>query len=150
MARLVVLDSGPLGALCNTVASPLTRRTLEWAAELAASGVRLVVVEIADYEVRRELIRANKVSSITRLDDLGASFGYHGLRTASVRLAAELWAEARNRGLPTADRHALDADVLLAAQVRVLAASGHECVVATTKPGHLSRYVDARPWDEIT
>ncbi len=150
MDRIVVLDSGPLGALCSTTASPLTRRTSAWAADLATSDARLVVVEIADYEVRRELLRARKTASVARLDDLGAVLGYLPLSTATVRLAAELWADARNRGVPTADRHALDADVLVAAQALILAEGGAECVVATTNPAHLSRYVDARPWEEIT
>jgi len=116
-----------------------------WSDDLLDSGVRLVVVEVADYEVRRELLRAGGATSIARLDALGAGLEYEPLRTATVRLAAQLWADARNRGVPTADLHALDGDVLIAAQALVPAGNGTHCIVATTNLGHLGRYVVARP-----
>jgi hypothetical protein len=68
-----------------------------------------------------------------------------------MRLAAQIWAEARQRGLPTADDKALDADVILAAQANLAASDGQSVVVATTNPGHLSRFVtDARTWSAIS
>ena len=59
--------------------------------------------------------------------------------------AAELWAQARQQGYPTADPQALDGDVILAAQALTL-----HGIVATDNVGHLARFVDARPWQEIT
>jgi hypothetical protein len=53
------------------------------------------VPEIADYEVRRELLRANKVRGIARLDLLKNSIGYLPLTTPIMLKAAELWAQAR-------------------------------------------------------
>ncbi len=53
--------------------------------------------------------------------------------------AAELWALARNRGTPTADPKALDADVILAAQTLQINGS-----VATENVEHLSLFVDAK------
>ena len=64
-----------------------------------------------------------------------------------MRQAAAFWAEARQRGRPTAEDKALDGDVILAAQV-VTMESGHG-IVATTNVGHLSRYVQAAVWREI-
>ena len=59
--------------------------------------------------------------------------------------AAELWAEARKRGQPTADPKVLDGDVILAAQA--LQVGG---IVVTDNIGHLSQFVDARRWSDIT
>ena len=64
--------------------------------------------------------------------------------------AANLWAEARNQGIPTADPHALDADVILAAQVLTSAIIEQHYVVATTNVVHLSRFMPAEHWREIS
>jgi hypothetical protein len=66
-----------------------------------------------------------------------------------MRQAAQLWAEARNAGLPTASDAALDGDVILAAQVVTAVHDGHDTVVATTNVKHLKRFVAARLWREI-
>ena len=64
--------------------------------------------------------------------------------------AAQLWAEARRRGRPTADAAALDVDVILAAQAQLLAEElREEVVVVTTNARHLAQFVDARRWQEI-
>ena len=66
------------------------------------------------------------------------------LSTATMRRAAELWADARLRGIPTASAASLDADAILAAQA--LAVGG---TVVTTNPRHLGRYVAVRSWADI-
>lgn len=118
-----------------------------WLLALAERGVRIGIPEIADYEVRRELIRAGKVRGIERLDALLETFEYLPLSTVVMRDAASLWADVRRRGQPTADPKALDADVILAAQARRMDAA--EVVVATTNVQHLSRLVDAKLWREV-
>jgi predicted nucleic acid-binding protein len=102
--------------------------------------------EIADYEVRRELLRAGKVAGIRRLDQLKATIAYRPITTEVMLKAAEFWAEARRRGRPTADPKALDGDVILAAQATLVADEGNEVIIATTNVGHLSQFVDAREW----
>ncbi len=57
---------------------------------------------------------------------------------------AELWADARKRGRPTADLKELDGDVILAAQ-----AQQAKAIVATENVGHLSLFVEAKDWTEI-
>jgi predicted nucleic acid-binding protein len=105
------------------------------------------IPEIADYEVRRELLRAGKTRGIERLDALLETFEYLPLSTVVMRDAALLWADIRKRGQPTADAKALDADVILAAQARRMDAA--EVIVATTNVHHLSRLVDAKLWREV-
>lgn len=64
-----------------------------------------------------------------------------------MRRAAELWAQARNTGHPTAPDPALDRDVILAAQALCL---NTPVVVATGNPAHLARFVPAELWSNIT
>jgi hypothetical protein len=64
-----------------------------------------------------------------------------------MRGAAELWAWARRHGQPTAAAPALDGDVILAAQSRLLPWEGP--IVATTNVGHLRRFVTAAHWSDI-
>jgi hypothetical protein len=67
-----------------------------------------------------------------------------------MRQAASFWADARNRGLPTASPDALDADVILAACATTIGQPGDPIIVATVNVGHLARYCDARLWTTIT
>jgi predicted nucleic acid-binding protein len=104
----------------------------------------VLIPEIADFEVRRELLRAGKLKSIRRLDRLASQLQYLPLATATIRRAAELWAQARNAGIPTAPPDALDADVILAAQAESVGG-----IVATENVGHLARFVLAKHWRAI-
>lgn len=58
--------------------------------------------------------------------------------------AAELWAQARKAGQPTADPKELDCDVILAAQALEVNA-----VVVSENIGHLSRFVEAKHWKDL-
>ena len=107
--------------------------------------------EIIDYEHRRKLHHLGSTSSLLYLDELKENIAYRPLNTRAMLRAARLWASARKRGLPTAPEGRLDVDVILAAQALELAGGedDDEVVVATTNPRHLSRFVDARNWQEI-
>jgi predicted nucleic acid-binding protein len=115
-------------------------------------GLRIYVPEVADYEVRRELIRANKATAISRLNQFSASVPgrYLPITTAAMRRAAELWAEARQAGAPTADPQALDGDVILAAQALVTRIQPSALNVATSNVRHIARYLPAATWEKIT
>ena len=76
--------------------------------------------------------------------------GYLPITTNVMLRAAEFWAQARNIGKPTATDQALDADVILAAQAALLIADGDTVVVATTNIGHLSLFVPAAWWQDIS
>lgn len=144
MSLIVLLDAGPLGMISNPNATGSNRECYEWMESLIVNGASVFVPEIADYEIRRELLRANKTSGIARLDLIKNTIGYLPITTAIMLKAAELWAEARKSGMPTADPKALDCDVVLAAQA--LEVSG---VVATENVGHLFRFVAAKHWRDI-
>jgi predicted nucleic acid-binding protein len=147
VTRVVVLDTGPLGMVTHRGGVPEVDACKRWLMGLAERGVRIAVPEIADYEVRRELLRAGKQRGIERLDVLLETFEYLPLSTAVMRDAASLWADVRRRGQPTADPKALDADVILAAQARQMGAAAF--VIATTNVQHLSRLADARRWQDV-
>jgi predicted nucleic acid-binding protein len=150
MSRIVLLDAGPLGVLTTPRQTPAVLACRQWLNSLLAQGVFVHVTEIADYEVRRELLRARKARGLRRLDQLNIDLGYVPLTTAAVRQAAIFWAQLRQQGRPTAPDVALDGDVILAAQAALLIGAGHSVVVATTNVGHLSRLVPAELWQNIT
>jgi predicted nucleic acid-binding protein len=139
--KRVMLDSGPLGKLSNKWPRP---DVIQWQDNLIVSGWAIILPEITDFEIRRNLILENKIESIAALDRLKALFIYQPITTATMLKAAELWADARKRGRPTADPKELDADVILAAQ-----AIESGAIIATENVGHLSRYVTAKHWSAI-
>lgn len=145
---LVLFDSGPLGLLCHTRRSSITVACEQWLAALLSAGRRVVVPEITDYELRRELLRIGRRAAIARLDSLSAATEYLPITTAAMRRAAELWAQARHQGQPTAADNTIDCDVILAAQALTLGLP--DIVVATTNIGHLSRFVPAALWQNIS
>ena len=144
MADAVLLDAGPLGMISHP--RP-TSEIVAWLAELIAAGVEVFVPEIADYEVRRELLRARRTKGVKRLDQLKISLGYVPITTEAMLRAAEFWAEVRRRGHPTAHDKTLDADAILAGQAATW--DRESVVVATTNPKHLARFVRANHWQEI-
>ena len=141
-----MLDEGPLSLITHPKGGDDAAEAKAWMRRLREAGVAVRVPEIADYEIRRELIRASKTRSVERLNRFGEEAGFLPITTEVMRMAAGIWAEARNQGQPTAPDPALDADVILAAQARL---AGDGAVVATTNPGHLSRFVAAEFWRDI-
>ena len=147
MSRTILLDSGPLGLVTNPGGSKEAAVCGQWLLERTTGGATVMVPEIADYEVRRELLRARKDRGVARLDALIEHLQYLALTTAAMRQAAVFWAEARQRGRPTAADPALDGDVILAAQAATLGRAG--VIVATTNVRHLARFVPAELWPAI-
>ena len=147
VSHVVLLDAGPLGLATNPRRSRQSVACAQWVQALVTHGTRVIVPEIADYEVRRELLRANKVSGLARLDALARLIEYLPLTTVAMRQAAVFWAQARQQGQPTADDKALDGDVILAAQAVTLGVP--DVVIATTNVGHLSRFAPAALWPDI-
>lgn len=147
MSRLIFLDSTPLGILSHPKPEQSSAIT-KWVIDLEASGCHIVVPAIIYYEVRREFLRARLVRSLKRLDGFVRveKDRYLSLTDHALALAAELWAQARQRGLPTADGKGLDIDVILAAQVL---SANPGAIVATSNVKHLEQFCDARHWTAI-
>lgn len=107
------------------------------------------VPEIIDYEMRRKLLHVGHhrhqgkkwaLKALFNLDRM-AALGYVPLTTDAMRLAAEIWAQTRADGHPTAPEESLDVDVILAAQARH--AGGH---VVTMNERHFRKIADIFDW----
>ena len=144
----IVLDSGPLGLVTNPRLTEQSTACLRWVQQSLAAGVRIIVPEIVDYEIRRELLRVERHAGLARLDVLVRQVDYLPITTSAMRLAAQLWARTRRQGRPTADSRALDGDVILAAQV--LTSEFPQAVVATANIRHIALFVPAAPWTTLT
>ncbi len=147
MSSAVVLDAGPLGILTGPPRTPRVLACRAWMDAILAGGGRVFLPEIADYELRREFLLRGMVRSLRALDRLATRLEYLPLETPVLRRAAELWAQARRQGQPTAGDKHLDADVILAAQA--LSLGDPNMIVATTNVGHLSRFLPADLWENI-
>lgn len=151
---IILLDAGPLGMLTNPAATRKTREITDWMAAHLARGVKVRVPEVSDYEVRRNMILEGLTAALSRLDSLGGTIGYIPITTPTMRKAAELWADVRRRGVPTAPKEELDCDAVLAAQAIVTSADVEEILIATDNVGHLNRFetamVKAKNWRDIT
>lgn len=154
MARLILLDSGPLGLIVRSPSKPQIVRCIKWLHAVSANGAIMIIPEIAHYELRRELLRIRAIGSLRRLDDaLDADSGFRHLTltTEAMIKAAEFWALLRQSGIPTASPDALDADAILAGQAVLAGRPEDTVIIATTNQAHLIRFpgVDAQTWDQI-
>lgn len=151
MSRIVFLDAGPLGLVTNPKKTPNTIAAAQWIFDMEAAGHRFIVPAIADYEVRRELVRTGKTQGIARLDAFNAaeSDRFLSVTDTALLLGADLWAHARNAGTATADPKELDADVLIAAQALDIGLPPSDFIIATTNVGHLALFAPADLWTNI-
>jgi predicted nucleic acid-binding protein len=149
LVKSVVLDAGILGLLTNPKRSDTGEACGRWLQLMIINTCPILVPEITDYEIRRELLRANKLNGLRRLDSFITSNAvtYLPIDTTVMRQAALLWAEARQQGRPAADNKALDADMILAAQA-IVQAPGN-VVIATTNVKHFPSIVQADTWQNI-
>jgi predicted nucleic acid-binding protein len=149
VSLIVLLDAGPLGMITNPKSSPENEACKDWLAKLVSKGVEVIIPEIADYEVRRELLRAGKDRGIGRLDALRGMLDYAPITTPIMLKAAEYWAIARRAGRQSADDSSLDADMILAAQAGAIDRNGDQTVIATTNVRHLALFSPASIWRDI-
>ncbi|MBW4636575.1 MAG: hypothetical protein KME30_33315 [Iphinoe sp. HA4291-MV1] len=136
MSRVILLDTNPLSEVTHPKVNPQVQ---QWLQSLRETKTAIRVPEIADYELRRELLRKEKHKSIDRLNKLSATC-LIPLTTETMRKASELWAWVRNQGQPTANNESLDGDVILAAQAILQMKAFDEVIVATTNLKHISRF----------
>jgi predicted nucleic acid-binding protein len=148
VSQIILLDAGPLGLVTNPKHSPQSIACAHWLQALVTRGTRVIVPEMADYEVRRELLRAKKMKGIAHLDALVPLLEYLPITAAAMRQAAVFWAQARQQGQPTAGDKTIDGDMILAAQAMTLGLT--DVVIATTNIGHLSRFAPAELRQNVT
>jgi predicted nucleic acid-binding protein len=69
-----------------------------WLDAIVASGKRIVIPAIVDYEVRRGLLWKRASAQLRRLDRLIDAVLFDPVTTEKLRVAADVWADARRRG----------------------------------------------------
>ncbi len=147
MKPAVLLDTGPLGVLTNPSHTPARQAAGQWLAGLLSAGRRVLLPDVSDYELRRELLHRRSIQAVNRLDFLHTQLEPLLISRNAILRAADIWADARRRGISTAPPGALDFDVVLAAQADTL---GGPTVVATMNVAHLSRFTPAEFWLHVT
>ncbi|MBD2302979.1 hypothetical protein H6G80_33825 [Nostoc sp. FACHB-87] len=136
MGRVILLDTNPLSQVTHPKIDP---KIQQWLKSLQKDETLIRVPEIADYELRRELLRQGKQKSIERLNQL-SKICLIPLTHETMIKAAELWAWVRNQGQPTASNDSLDGDVILAAQAILQLKIFDQVTVVTTNLKHISRF----------
>jgi len=118
----ILLDTGPLGILCNPHAGADTVACHRWTKEMARLGATIYIPEICDYELRRELLRTGLSRSVHRLNELRTEYKYECITTELM---------------------------LRAAQANILIDAGINVVIATENATHLSRFAPAARGQDI-
>jgi predicted nucleic acid-binding protein len=115
------------------------------------AGVYIKIPAIADYEVRRELIRAGASAKLKRLAGMRQRFELVDITQEALEKAADFWALLRQTGLPTAGSESLDADAILAGMAATHGQPGDLVLVASSNVKHLARFpgIDVRQWETI-
>lgn len=135
--NIVLLDSGPLSWVTNkNTDNPDVMRCRVWFKSMLKHHT-ILIAEINDYEVRRELIHKKLNVSLDRLDQLITSehVGYLPITTKIMVKAAQLWAWARSTRQSTAQSAAQD--------------FGKRVIIATTNVKDLQRHhTDTYHWDD--
>jgi predicted nucleic acid-binding protein len=154
-ATHIFIDSGILGLLANPNKKGEAADCEQWLLGLLSRGVFVLTSDICDYEVRRNLILESRkkpsINSVASLNELKDLVTFLPLNNEVMLEAANLWAEARIQGIPTADDKSLDADIIICAQFKLLEKEypGRYIVIATTNVKHLSRFTEAKEWQVI-
>jgi predicted nucleic acid-binding protein len=131
-----LLDTHPLSQVTHPKVDP---RIQIWLQSLRKDQITIRIPEIADCELRRELLRQRKHKSIDRLNKLSQIY-LIPITPETMQKAAELWAWVRNQGKPTASKDSLDGDVILAAQAIIQLRSFKEVIIVTTNLKHILRF----------
>jgi predicted nucleic acid-binding protein len=134
----LLLDTGVLGQICH----PRKHREVHAWLRRAVREHELLNSELADYELRRELLRIDSRRSLQRLDELTRELRYLPVTTATWKAAARLWAMLRRGERVTGE--GLDGDVLLAAQ-----AIAEDACIVSANVRHFAGIVDAFDWPAI-
>jgi predicted nucleic acid-binding protein len=152
MSKTIFLDTNVLGLITNPNKSADVLAGIQWTITMLSAKHTFIVPAIADYEVRRELIRSGKTQGIASLNNwnAGAIDRYLPITESALRLASSLWAQSRNAGNATCDPKELDCDVLISAQILELGLPAGSFIVATTNVSHITQFLPCDNWQNIT
>lgn len=84
MTDIFLLDAGVLGQASHPRRNP---EFAQWFDRLLTTDAEVIIPEITDYEVRRELLRAERHVGIERLDQLKAALKYLPITTPVMHLS---------------------------------------------------------------
>ena len=157
---IVILDSNILTLLVTPLDEKLSEdekltkeihQCTKWFERLLSKGARIIVSDICDYEVRRELIRI-KSKSVQELDNLRDLIEFQPVTFAVLEKAAELWAEARDLSQSNKIKDNIDVDCILAAQWCLLKEQnpGRKVIIATKNIKDFQGVTDCDVWQNIT
>ena len=157
---IVILDSNILTLLVTPIDEKLSEdekltkeihQCTKWFERLLSKGARIIVSDICDYELRRELIRI-KSKSVQELDNLRDLIEFKSVTFAVLEKAAELWAEARYLSQSNKIKENIDVDCILAAQWCLLKEQypGRKVIIATKNIKDFQRGTDCDVWQNIT
>ena len=126
--RVVLLDTGPLGALVHTNVREDVKGWIEF--------------------LRKQRI-ALRIPEITKLDQYRLTKRFLPLTSQAMSEAAILWAESRRNGEQTAENASLDGDDILAGQAICLLSEFDEVIIVSDNLKHLSSfsYCGFKIWD---
>jgi predicted nucleic acid-binding protein len=157
---LILLDSGPLSDVTHPRGNAETLDCKAWLTQMLLAGHRVLVPEICYYELRRELrrteLRAGVPSrGLQNLESLATRAGLVPITSEAIRLASDLWAQARHQTIQGAPDAALDGDMILCAQTLLLNpaewnADGAQAMIATRNVAHLSSFAPAKHWRDLS
>jgi predicted nucleic acid-binding protein len=134
----LLLDTGVLGQVCH----PRKHHDVRSWFRRAVREHEFLISEVADYELRRELLRIDSRRSLARLDELARELRYLPTTTATWRAAARLWATQRRAGQVSGE--GLDGDLLIVAQAQEEAAA-----IVTFNEKHFETLADALSWPAV-
>lgn len=149
---VIVLDTFPTSSVSKRPGKQptLSDQCHQWINDCETAGHRVLVPAISYYEALRELELRQAKSQIIRLKAFCLQpRRFLPLTIDHLETAAQLWGQSRRVGLATADPHALDGDVILAAQALSIGIVAPGLIVATTNAAHISRFVAAESWTNI-
>lgn len=135
--RVVLLDTGPLGAVVHT---NVKENVKGWANFLREQRIALRVPEITDYELRRELILKGFIKSLRKLDQYRRTKRFLPITSQATFEAADLWAESRRSGSPTSEDASLNGDAILAGQAICLLSEFDEVIIVSENVDHLRTF----------
>ncbi len=150
---VVLLDTGPLNQLVFADKNPALVAIYDQA---SAAGLAVVVPDVVRYESRRKFIDMRRRHPrqapllLEKLDAICAAVAMGETNVAVLDLAAELWADARRRGVQTSGDKSIDFDVIIAAHARRMATPQQNVGIVTSNVRHFEGHqVEALTWPQL-